>query len=103
MSKGKEDVIFREGDFVSLDEEMARLHGEGPFQVVDVDWISSKCTCGGTSLYGYDAALGDHTDWCDIQRRRSMDHPQLVTIETSDGFVCLSGARLTLFDCDTED
>ena len=103
MSGEKEDVIFQEGNFVTLDEEKAKLYGEGPFQVVDVDWVPSKCTCGAKSLYGHDAALGDHEEWCDVHRRRAMEHPQLVTIETSDGFVCLSGARLTLFDCDSED
>ncbi|MDD5098951.1 MAG: hypothetical protein PHP35_01240 [Candidatus Colwellbacteria bacterium] len=100
MSRGKENVIFQEGNFVTLNGNMAQLHGEGPFRVADVCWVPSRCTCGAKGLYGHDVKLGDHEAWCDVQRRKTMEHPQLVTIETSDGLVCLSGVQLTLFDCE---
>lgn len=64
-------------------------YGEGPFVVLEVEEVPTRCTCG---LSPRDEEYGrDHQEQCGVNNVKNVGHPQWVFVETKRGRERFSG------------
>jgi hypothetical protein len=79
------DTVVWNPDMLSRHGHPRERYGDGPFTVISIQQVPTKC-----SLPGTYCVLGHHHEQCDVATSKSVGHPQWVTLRSPSGEVLLS-------------
>ena len=87
MCPALKNEIFTVGDMLEWKESgsdyVGQRHEKGPFRVVSVEEVPTKCDCG--------TGDSEHMRGCAALTIKDVGHPQWVVVETKKGKVKFSG------------
>jgi hypothetical protein len=88
--------LFQTGDWVVLSPQACCNHlraafEEGPLQVVSVEAVPTRCTCGAAKI----CPEVPHHERCGVHTIHAVGHPQWITVMVAENKKRLSGKLVT--------